>query len=319
VLHADADIRCIRAGSGGDETDFLPQITSYDYSAPISEAGGTGQPGIGGADKFAARGPAPCVALCRPCCSPAALYVYRPLASTRLCRRAFLGILGLGCHHPCSVQSQGPFAEGALLHEGLTSGILAGCGQLMMRRPVACGAGSARCDRGPHRDDAAAAAAAALRGAVWARGAHSERAAAGRAACAGARRRRPRPHTRAHGSVRPAARAPRPRWGRAWRRAPARDWGPVTAHVWTGAPASLRPATNRLPGRGRRTTVTECDLRQAATASWQEPPGSAWNRPPCTLLCKCMCAAEHMSRPRRMGPGESAVWAGRAEYRHRPH
>ncbi len=64
MLHADADIRCIRAGSGGDETDFLPQITSYDYSAPISEAGGTGQPGIGGADKFAARRPAPCVAHC---------------------------------------------------------------------------------------------------------------------------------------------------------------------------------------------------------------------------------------------------------------
>ncbi len=55
---ADTGIRCIRAGSGGNETDFLPQITSYDYSAPISEAGGTGQPGIGGADKFAARGPA---------------------------------------------------------------------------------------------------------------------------------------------------------------------------------------------------------------------------------------------------------------------
>lgn len=39
-------------GSGGNATDFLAQITSYDYSAPISEAGGTGQPGIGGANKF---------------------------------------------------------------------------------------------------------------------------------------------------------------------------------------------------------------------------------------------------------------------------
>ena len=32
--------------------DFLAQITSYDYSAPISEDGGSGQPGIGGANKF---------------------------------------------------------------------------------------------------------------------------------------------------------------------------------------------------------------------------------------------------------------------------
>ena len=39
-------------GSGGNATDFRAQITSYDYSAPISEAGGTGQPGIGGANKF---------------------------------------------------------------------------------------------------------------------------------------------------------------------------------------------------------------------------------------------------------------------------
>ena len=39
-------------GSGGNASDFLAQITSYDYSAPISEAGGTGQPGIGGANKF---------------------------------------------------------------------------------------------------------------------------------------------------------------------------------------------------------------------------------------------------------------------------
>lgn len=39
-------------GSGGNATNFLAQITSYDYSAPISEAGGTGQPGIGGANKF---------------------------------------------------------------------------------------------------------------------------------------------------------------------------------------------------------------------------------------------------------------------------
>ena len=31
---------------------FSPQLTSYDYDAPISEAGGTGQPGIGGPNKF---------------------------------------------------------------------------------------------------------------------------------------------------------------------------------------------------------------------------------------------------------------------------
>ena len=45
-----------RTGSGGDASDFLAQITSYDYSAPISEAGGVGQPGIGGDNKFEACG-----------------------------------------------------------------------------------------------------------------------------------------------------------------------------------------------------------------------------------------------------------------------
>ncbi|BDA42797.1 beta-galactosidase [Coccomyxa sp. Obi] len=40
------------AGSGGTDGDFLPQLTSYDYDAPISEAGGSGQPGIGGKNKF---------------------------------------------------------------------------------------------------------------------------------------------------------------------------------------------------------------------------------------------------------------------------
>lgn len=49
----------VRAGSGGNDTHFLAQITSYDYSAPISEAGGTGQPGIGGPNKFEACKPAP--------------------------------------------------------------------------------------------------------------------------------------------------------------------------------------------------------------------------------------------------------------------
>jgi hypothetical protein len=40
------------AGSGGEGGAFAPQLTSYDYDAPLSEAGGTGQPGIGGPDKF---------------------------------------------------------------------------------------------------------------------------------------------------------------------------------------------------------------------------------------------------------------------------
>lgn len=31
---------------------FLPHVTSYDYDAPISEAGSIGQPGIGGPSKF---------------------------------------------------------------------------------------------------------------------------------------------------------------------------------------------------------------------------------------------------------------------------
>lgn len=31
---------------------FMPHITSYDYDCPISEAGSTGQPGIGGDNKF---------------------------------------------------------------------------------------------------------------------------------------------------------------------------------------------------------------------------------------------------------------------------
>ena len=31
---------------------YQPHITSYDYDCPISEAGGIGQPGIGGDNKF---------------------------------------------------------------------------------------------------------------------------------------------------------------------------------------------------------------------------------------------------------------------------
>jgi hypothetical protein len=36
------------AGCNGDKFD----VTSYDYNCPISEAGNTGQPGVGGPSKF---------------------------------------------------------------------------------------------------------------------------------------------------------------------------------------------------------------------------------------------------------------------------
>jgi len=42
----------LHAGAGLSGKDFLPQITSYDYGAPLSEQGRTGQPGIGGANKY---------------------------------------------------------------------------------------------------------------------------------------------------------------------------------------------------------------------------------------------------------------------------
>lgn len=47
---SDAAPFCTGAGLNGDE--FLPQITSYDYGAPLSEQGRRGQPGIGGPSKF---------------------------------------------------------------------------------------------------------------------------------------------------------------------------------------------------------------------------------------------------------------------------
>ena len=50
----DPRIQCL-LGSGGEDGQFLPQLTSYDYDAPISEAGASGQPGIGGPNKFQAR------------------------------------------------------------------------------------------------------------------------------------------------------------------------------------------------------------------------------------------------------------------------
>lgn len=41
-----------RAGANIDGDNYMPHITSYDYDAPISEAGDYGQPGIGGPSKY---------------------------------------------------------------------------------------------------------------------------------------------------------------------------------------------------------------------------------------------------------------------------
>ncbi len=48
-----------RASAGGsiDNGVYWACITSYDYDAPISEAGDYGQPGIGGPNKFDVRCP----------------------------------------------------------------------------------------------------------------------------------------------------------------------------------------------------------------------------------------------------------------------
>ena len=48
----------LSAGANQQGRIYQPHITSYDYDCPISEAGGTGQPGIGGDNKFKA-GPNP--------------------------------------------------------------------------------------------------------------------------------------------------------------------------------------------------------------------------------------------------------------------
>ena len=48
-------IRCgaaVAPGANVAGSIYQPHITSYDYDCPISEAGGVGQPGIGGDDKF---------------------------------------------------------------------------------------------------------------------------------------------------------------------------------------------------------------------------------------------------------------------------
>lgn len=41
-----------RAGGGVDKDKYVACITSYDYDAPISEAGDYGQPGIGGPNRY---------------------------------------------------------------------------------------------------------------------------------------------------------------------------------------------------------------------------------------------------------------------------
>ena len=45
------------AGGSIDNGVYWACITSYDYDAPISESGATGQPGIGGPNKFDVRAP----------------------------------------------------------------------------------------------------------------------------------------------------------------------------------------------------------------------------------------------------------------------
>lgn len=44
------ELCCPGAGLSGSQ--YLPQITSYDYTAPLSEQGRTGQPGVGGPNKY---------------------------------------------------------------------------------------------------------------------------------------------------------------------------------------------------------------------------------------------------------------------------
>ena len=52
---AGARVAMLRAGANMAGQIYQPHITSYDYDCPISEAGGIGQPGIGGDNKFKVR------------------------------------------------------------------------------------------------------------------------------------------------------------------------------------------------------------------------------------------------------------------------
>ena len=45
----------MRAGANKAASIYQPHITSYDYDCPVGEAGGYGQPGIGGPSKFEVR------------------------------------------------------------------------------------------------------------------------------------------------------------------------------------------------------------------------------------------------------------------------
>lgn len=47
--------RGVRAGANKAASIYQPHITSYDYDCPVGEAGGYGQPGIGGPNKFEVR------------------------------------------------------------------------------------------------------------------------------------------------------------------------------------------------------------------------------------------------------------------------
>ena len=47
-LEPPAKRRSPCTGANQEGRIYQPHITSYDYDCPISEAGGTGQPGIGG-------------------------------------------------------------------------------------------------------------------------------------------------------------------------------------------------------------------------------------------------------------------------------
>ena len=54
--HLSASTACgSHEGGAGDDISYQACITSYDYDAPISEAGDYGQPGIGGPNKFVVR------------------------------------------------------------------------------------------------------------------------------------------------------------------------------------------------------------------------------------------------------------------------
>jgi hypothetical protein len=56
-----AEMCCCWPGPGANVAGsiYQPHITSYDYDCPVSEAGGVGQPGIGGDDKFEVFPPSP--------------------------------------------------------------------------------------------------------------------------------------------------------------------------------------------------------------------------------------------------------------------